>query len=240
MLTALACENKVPFMQNNESSAIKPVSRRRFMARTFTGLSVAWASANWPAMLRAAEHARRAVNSASPPPFEFFTAEEAAELDAITSRIIPTDDTPGAHEAGVVYFIDKALVTFDKDNQKTYRAGLPEIQARVREMYPNRKKFTDATPEEQDAVLLSLDEHHPSGRRAFRATANVPDFLDTLRQHTVAGFLIDPDSGRGSNQDGVGWKVIGRDPGHAFQPPFGFYDKDYPGWKPAPGNGDKQ
>jgi hypothetical protein len=46
------------------------------------------------------------------------------------------------------------------------------------------------------------------------------------------GFLIDPDSDKRGNRDAVGWKLIGRAPGHMFQPPFGYYDKDYPGWQP--------
>lgn len=202
------------------------------MTQAAGGFSFAWASVHWPALLSAAEHARHAAKSANPPPFEFFTGEEAKEIDAITARVIPADDMPGAHEAGVVYFIDKALVTFAKDNQKLYRDGLPELMARVEEMYPGRKKFSEATPEQQDAVLLSFDEHHPSGRR-FRRNPNAQNFFETLRQHTIVGFLIDPDAGRGGNLNAAGWKVIGRDPAHSFQPPFGFYDKDYPGWKPA-------
>lgn len=209
------------------------------MAQTAAGISVAWASANWPAVLSAAEHAHRAAKAAVAPPFEFFTPEEAKEIDAIAARIIPTDDLPGAHEAGVVYFIDKALVTFDKDNQKAYRSGLPELQARVQELYPETKRFSSATAEEQDAVLASLDEHHPANRR-FRPNAGAQSFFETLRQHSIAGFLVDPDSGRGGNAEGAGWKVIGRDPGHTFEPPFGFYDKDYPGWRPAPETGGKE
>jgi hypothetical protein len=34
--------------------------------------------------------------------------------------------------------------------------------------------------------------------------------------------------------------VIGREPAHSFQPPFGYYDKDYPGWQPAPKMADKE
>lgn len=41
---------------------------------------------------------------------EFFNIHEAATVDAIASRIIPGDaDDPGAHEAGVVYYIDRTL-----------------------------------------------------------------------------------------------------------------------------------
>ena len=34
----------------------------------------------------------------------------------------------------------------------------------------------------------------------------------------------------GGNRDGVGWKLIGFDDQHAFQSPFGHYDRDYPGF----------
>src|SRR6266566_5139856 len=85
------------------------VSRRRFLAQGAGGLSSVWVSAHWPALLAAATHARHAAQSAVAAKFEFFGAEEAKEVDAVTSRIIPSDETPGAHEAGVVYFIDRAL-----------------------------------------------------------------------------------------------------------------------------------
>lgn len=43
-------------------------------------------------------------------PAEFFNNHERATVDAIVSRIIPGDaDDPGAHEAGVVFYIDRSL-----------------------------------------------------------------------------------------------------------------------------------
>ncbi|MBI3406155.1 MAG: gluconate 2-dehydrogenase subunit 3 family protein [Acidobacteria bacterium] len=214
------------------------LSRRKFLLRTGTGLSAAWVSANWPALLSAATHAHRAAQSATPSKLDFFTAEQAAEIDAITARIIPTDDTPGAREAGVVYFIDRGLATFATDDQKTYREGLPEFQARVSEMFPGVAKFSALTPEQQDEVLHSFDEHAESSRRPFRARPAAQNFFETLHQHTMVGFLIDPDFG--GNRDGAGWKVIGREREHMFQPPFGYYDKDYPGWQPVAKEADKK
>ncbi|HEY6944336.1 MAG TPA: gluconate 2-dehydrogenase subunit 3 family protein [Candidatus Acidoferrum sp.] len=208
------------------------LSRRRFLSRGVTGLSAVWASAQWPALLAAVTHARQAAKSVAPPKFEFFTADEAKEIDAITSRIIPTDDAPGAHEAGIVYFIDRGLTTFSVDDQKTYREGLPELHARVTEMFPGITKFSDLTAGQQDEVLHSFDEQGPKGRqRRFRTGAGAQNFFETLRQHTIVGFLIDPDYG--GNRDGAGWKVIGREREHMFQPPFGYYDKGYPGWEAA-------
>jgi len=209
-----------------------PFSRRSFLAHGAGGLSAVWVSAHWPALLAAATHARQAARSAVPAKFEFFGANEAKEIDAITSRIIPSDETPGAHEAGVVYFIDRGLTTFDIDDQKTYREGLPALQARVREMFPGKSKFSALTAEQQDEVLHSFDEQSPHGRqRRFRTSPGAQNFFETLREHTIAGFLIDPDYG--GNRDGTGWKVIGRDREHMFQPPFGYYDKGYPGWEAA-------
>lgn len=214
------------------------VSRRQFLSQGISGLSAAWVSAHLPAMVAAAGYARQAGKSATPPKFQFFTPEQAAEIDAITSRIIPTDELPGAHEAGVVYFIDRGLTTFGADDQKTYREGLPELQARVTEMFPGTAKFSALTAEQQDEVLHSFDEGGKSARRPFRARPGAQNFFETLRQHTIAGFLIDPDYG--GNDSGAGWKVIGREREHMFQAPFGYYDKDYPGWEAAAKESEKK
>jgi len=214
------------------------LNRRNFLLRTGTGLSAAWITANWPAVLSAATHAHNAAKAATPPQFEFFTPEEAVEVEAITARIIPTDETPGAREAGVVYFIDRALTTFAADDQKTYRAGLPELQARVKEMFPSALKFSSLTAEQQDTVLQSFDENAPTTRRAFRARPDAQNFFEMVRQHTIQGFLIEPEFG--GNSEGVGWKVIGREREHMFQAPFGHYDKDYPGWQPLAKEADKK
>jgi len=213
------------------------LNRRNFLLRTGTGLSAAWITANWPALLSAATHAHNAAKAATPPKFEFFTPEETVEVEAITARIIPTDDTPGAREAGVIYFIDRGLATFDSGNQKTYREGLPELQARVKEMFPSALKFSGLTAEQQDTVLQSFDENAPTTRRAFRARPGAQNFFETVRQHTIQGFLIDPEFG--GNRSGAGWEVVGRDAEHTFQPPFGYYDKDYPGWQSTAKEADK-
>jgi gluconate 2-dehydrogenase gamma chain len=214
------------------------VSRRKFLSQGLTGVSAVWVSAHLPALMAAADHAHNAANSATPPKFEFFTPEHAAEVEAITARIIPTDETPGAREAGVVYFIDRGLATFYADDQKTYREGLPELQARVSEMFPGTNKFSGLTAEQQDEVLHSFDTGGDGSRRSVRARPGAQNFFETLRQHTIAGFLIDPEYG--GNHDGIGWKVIGREPEHMFQAPFGYYDKDYPGWQPMGKEADKK
>jgi gluconate 2-dehydrogenase gamma chain len=214
------------------------LNRRNFLLRAGTGLSAAWISANWPALLSAATHAHNAAKAPTPLKFDFFTPEEATEIEAIAARIIPTDDTPGAHEAGVVYFIDRGLTTFWADNQKTYREGLPDLQAKVKDMFPRVSKFSSLANQQQDEVLHSFDDRATSPQRAFQARSGAQNFFQALRAHTINGFLINPDYG--GNHDGVGWKVIGREREHMFQAPFGYYDKDYPGWQPVAKEADKK
>jgi Gluconate 2-dehydrogenase subunit 3 len=212
------------------------LGRRDFLLRSYSSLTAVWVSAHWPALLSAASHARNAAQSPSAPKLEFFTADEAKEIDAITARIIPTDGTPGAREAGAVYFIDRALRTFAIDDQKSYREGLPEMQARSREIFPAVEKFSAAAPEQQDEILHSFDEpvEGKSIRRPNRPRPAAKTFFETIRSHTIVAFLLDPDAGGDPN--GVGWTVIGRAREHVFQPPFGYYDKNYLGWQPPSGS----
>ena len=217
---------------------ITEFDRRKFLFRSVAALGATWTAAHWPAVVAAAEHARKVAVSPESQKWEFFTPAEAKEVEAVASCVIPSDGTPGAREAGVVYFIDRALVTFSVDDQKTYRQGLPGIQKRLKELFPDATTFSSATAQQQEAVLQSLDEagaknppHRP--RANFLPGSAAQPLFEVLRAHAIAGFLVDPDSDRRGNRGGVGWAVIGRDPGHSFQPPFSAIDKDYPGWQPV-------
>ena len=199
------------------------LSRRRFVLSSASGISVAWVATHWPAILAAADHAHRAAQAASPPKLAVLTTEQATEIEAIASQIIPTDDTPGAREAGVIYFIDRALKTFASSQNGAIAKGIAQVQEKTKELFPGVTKFSAASSEQQIAVLKAMEN-----TRAF----------GLFRFHTVCGFLADPS--RGGNRNEIGWKLIGFDSSHTFQPPFGYYDKDYPGWQPNPSGGNKK
>src|SRR5271155_3348491 len=102
-------------------------SRRQFLLRSVAGAGSAWLSLAWPEVLAAQQHARhtmRAVAAGDPAKLEFLTPAQAADVEAIASLIIPTTDTPGAREAGVVYFIDRSLRTLGADEQKNFADAL--------------------------------------------------------------------------------------------------------------------
>jgi Gluconate 2-dehydrogenase subunit 3 len=215
------------------------LNRRDFLLRSCSSLTAIWVSSHWPSLCSAATHARHAVQAPETAKLSFFTPAQAVEIDAISARIIPTTDTPGAREAGVVYFIDHALTTFAVEQQKDYREGLPELEARTHEMFPSVDKFSSATPEQQDEVLHSYDEAAAKPSRRAARQMGGKNFFETVRAHTIVGFLLDPDAG--GDPKGVGWTVIGREREHMFHSPFGYYDKDYAGWRPiSPASGKGQ
>ena len=161
----------------------------------------------WAAIASAQEHAHQAVAAVSTPVLEHFDVATARDVVAITARIIPSDDGPGATEAGAVYFIDRALKTFATDQHALYRDGLTDLKARRAHSFPATGSFADLTPTQQVRLLQSIE---------------TTDFFAVVRQHTVLAWLGNPQYG--GNRGGVGWKYIGFDDRGYFTPPFGFYD----------------
>jgi gluconate 2-dehydrogenase gamma chain len=146
------------------------------------------------------------------------TAAEAADIEAVASQIIPSDDSPGAREAGVVYFIDRALATFFSQLAGDYRAQLAAFQQGVRERHHDAS-FASLASDQQIEYLKEVDQ---------------TPFFAMTRVLTLLGMFTLP--AYGGNRDGVGWKLLGFQDAHVFEPPFGYYDRDYPGFAIDPVN----
>jgi gluconate 2-dehydrogenase gamma chain len=189
-------------------------NRRTFLSSSAQLMGAGWLSLNWPSIVTAAHEVHLALSDGSPRHLVNLTQEDAHDLDAISAQIIPTDDAPGAHEAGVVYFIDRSLGGFFAAHRADFLAGAHEFATRVAARWPG-KRFADLSPAAQLEYL--------------RGVADTPFFF-TTRFLTIVGFLASP--AYGGNRDGIGWKVIGFDDRHVFNPPFGYYDRDYAGFVP--------
>lgn len=187
-------------------------SRRSFLVNSAAGLSTVWVAANYPGILAAEQQAQLDAHleaiKLQGDYLAFFTPEEAADIDAMASEIIPTDSTPGAHEARCLYFIDKALVTFAKGSKQVYRQGLKDLQAKTKELFPTATKFSALTSPQRIQVLQAIEK---------------TPFFAAVREHTVTGFFADPKHGGNFNK--VGWKYISFDDSLNFKPPFGYYDQ---------------
>jgi gluconate 2-dehydrogenase gamma chain len=169
--------------------------------------------AAWPHVVAALQHAH-SLGAAHDAEFQALDPEAAREIDALICQIIPSTDGPGAREAGVIYFIDRALATFASDDLPHYRAGLSEIQQKRKQLFPESKSVASLKGDQQIEVIRSI-EHS--------------DFFDLLRTHAVFGFLGNPSYG--GNRNKIGWAQIGFDAHISYQHPFGYYDAQHPGDK---------
>jgi gluconate 2-dehydrogenase gamma chain len=185
------------------------LSRRSLLRAIAATIGAAALPLGWPQLAPIAH----AAEQPGEPKISFLSAAEAADIEAVAAQIIPTDDAPGAREAGVAYFIDRALATFLSQLATDYRAQLAEFQAGFRERHPRGGSFADLKPAQQIDYLKGVDR---------------TPFFDTTRLLTLLGMFSLP--AYGGNRNGVGWKLIGFEDRHTFQPPFGYYDRDYPGF----------
>jgi gluconate 2-dehydrogenase gamma chain len=191
-------------------------SRRSFLLGSGGLLSGVWIASQWPSIAAAAHHAENMPTDVSPAHFEFLTAADAADIDAICAQIVPSGATPGAREAHALYFIDRSLATYFSGMAPDYRKGLKEFQSQFVAANPSHA-FGAASPEVQ---------------MAFLKTADRTPFFETTRMLTVLGMFSSPKYG--GNYQGAGWKLMGFVDQHAFAPPFGYYDAEYKGFVPYP------
>ena len=173
------------------------LTRRDFLLQSALYSGALWAAMNVP------RPQTLAAAAASSTPVVLTKPEQWKLVEAIAARIIPTDDEPGATEAGVVNFIDKALANEDKALAPVYAAGLPGVEAVANKRF--HKTFVALTPAEQDEILTALEAGKADGWP--KGAVDQMDFFTAVRSHTVFGFLCDPSYG--GNRDYAGWKVVG-------------------------------
>jgi hypothetical protein len=169
-------------------------------------------SLDWPAIARAAHDAHQVAQSTAPPSFTVLAPADSADVDALAAQIVPSDDTPGAREAGAVIFIDRALGSFLAHWRESFMSGLRDFQMACRQANPDAPSFAALSSERQ------ID---------FLHTVQTTPFFDQARTLTLCGMFTSPKYG--GNRDGIGWKLIGFEDQHVFEPPFGYYDRDVEG-----------
>jgi len=183
-------------------------SRRAFLARSGAALSGGLLALNLPTLFAIADDAHQAYLNGDA--FKTLSDDEAKEIEAFVEQIIPTDDTPGAREAGVIYFIDRVLGAERSDLLPAIREGMTNLTERARRAHGSGTLFSNLAAGDQIALMKQIEE---------------TEFFASLRFLTMAGMFTHPSYG--GNRDRIGWKLIGFDDRHFWQPPFGYYDANY-------------
>jgi gluconate 2-dehydrogenase gamma chain len=160
-----------------------------------------------------------------PGPWQFFTHDEAAAIEAIVDRLIPRDElSAGGKDAGCADFIDRQLRGPFGDSRQLYmrppfangmpeqgpqsplvpaqryRAGLAALDACCKQNFSG-KNFVSLVPAEQDEILQRMEAGRVPDAESQQA------FFELLLQNTMEGFFADPIYG--GNRDMVAWKMIG-------------------------------
>ena len=188
-------------MNNPES-----LSRRNFLQSTGTLTGAAYLRMLAPGIAVITQAACSARDEGAA--FVILGADEVRDFAAIAARIIPTTDTPGATEAGVIHFIDKAFAAEMSGQLDFARAGLAELNDALGNQYTDAAQLGDLSEDEQDAFLQ---------------TRETTGFFNLMWAMTIFGFFSMEKYG--GNKDQVGWELIGFEGGHGpWQYPFGYYD----------------
>ncbi|HZY18280.1 MAG TPA: gluconate 2-dehydrogenase subunit 3 family protein [Ramlibacter sp.] len=200
---------------------MQPLSRRIFL-KAGTAAAAALPAVGTPGSGQAPQQPHGGGQAASAP-YLFFSAPEAAFMEAAVDRLIPPDELgPGAREAGVVNYIDRQLAGAWGAGERLYRSGpwqagspsqgyqLPFTPA---ELFRNALRALSqqgqgATPfeklpgEQQDAWLTRLQ----NGGQDLEGVPS-KSFFESLLALTVEGYFSDP--AYGGNRDGRSWAMIG-------------------------------
>ena len=183
------------------------ITRRAFLGSVQSSVSKSVILLSAPVIVAACRDAQQARLSGSA--FQNLNEVEAQEFDAIASRILPSTTTPGAREAGVVYFLDNVLDDSRSNEFDILKRGLQDLRASASLEF-NSPNFFSLTEAQQDKLLSQRE-----------ATA----FFSTIRYLVIAGMFALPEYG--GNKDSVGYDLIGFDDRHSWFSPYGYYDADH-------------
>jgi gluconate 2-dehydrogenase gamma chain len=183
---------------------------RRAFLRAAAAAGAAWSAADIFSVEDALAWAAEQTAGQARRDFSVLTASDAEVLDALSSRIIPSvDGRPGAHEAGVVFFIDKSLATFNAGQKKMYADGVQDLNRRAARKWKETASFAKLTAAQQDELVREIEK---------------TPFFQAARFDTIVGTFALPTWG--GNRDFVGWHMLGLEHQPRFQAPFGEYDAD--------------
>jgi gluconate 2-dehydrogenase gamma chain len=153
----------------------------------------------------AVEQSAAATAAAAREAFETLTAGEADLLEAVVARLIPSDQYgPGAKEARVAHYIDRALAGALSGSRQAYAAGLAALDRYA--TITRGKAFVALTPTDQDSVLIDVEGGSATGTPGANFSGSSAQFFTMLLTHTRQGMFGDPYYG--GNANFIGWDLL--------------------------------
>ena len=135
--------------------------------------------------------------------WNFLSDREVGVLEAMLEQIIPSDEDPGAREAGVIYFIDRQLVGPYERFQSIYREGLASVEATSRSLFD--RSFSGLNSDDQVSLLHRLEKDEAG--QEFRKSRQASSFFQMVVDHAMQGFYGSPI--HGGNKDFLSHEMLG-------------------------------
>jgi gluconate 2-dehydrogenase gamma chain len=139
----------------------------------------------------------------APPPWRFFSEAEARLLIAICEQIIPRDDTPGATDAGVIFYIDRQISGPLARHQQSYRLGLASFGRTCLQVY--KTPFEELAFEQQTDALRLIEAG--KAPKELWGDPSQQTFFGLVLDHTRQGFYGSPR--HGGNRDYASYRMLG-------------------------------
>ena len=134
--------------------------------------------------------------------YRFFITDEAKCIIAFCEQIIPKDESPGATDAGVIYYIDRQLAGVFNYDQVTYRSGIKNLQA-----YCNKtasRSFESLVSAEQQKIMKMMESNQIKGTEW--PDGKPGEFFNLILSHTMQGFYGSPI--HGGNKDYMSFEML--------------------------------
>jgi gluconate 2-dehydrogenase gamma chain len=205
------------------------INRRRLLGSSAVLLLIN----SWPALARSIESGMPWKPGAADPPdavtaggWKYFTAQEAATIEAVVDRLIPADElSAGGKDCGCAVYIDRQLAgpygrsegwymsgPFQNGTRQQgpqspvtpaqqYRKAVAALDAACRAKFGNHA-FVDLSDAQKDEAIKGLED----GSLKLDGVDSQA-FFKLVLTDTQTGFLADPIYG--GNRDLVSWKMIG-------------------------------
>ena len=113
------------------------------------------------------------------------TPQHARVVDVVAELIIPATDTPGARQAGVPQFIDRALADYcDKAQADLLRTGFDRMDADARAAHGDI--FVALSPQQQVELLTGYDREASLVRSQ---ASDQPHFFTAIEDLVTIGYF---------------------------------------------------
>jgi len=113
----------------------------------------------------------------------FFSDQHYSVIDDLTEIIIPSDsDSPGAHAAGIRFYIDTVLHYSEPEVQERWRSGLAAVEAAARTQFGKDCSECSAAEKAELVALMARNEKAP--------TTDLERFFPVLKNMTLDAFIV--------------------------------------------------